>query len=89
MSKDNVIALGNPSVKATDPLTEWLRCGASKLLAQAIEAEVETLLAPYADRRDAHERHAVVRHGYLPEREVQTGMGSVVVKVPRVRSQPQ
>ncbi len=45
MNKDNVIAFENPSVKASDPLTEVLRRGASKLLAQAIEAEVETRLA--------------------------------------------
>ncbi len=48
MSKDNVIALENPSVKSKDPLTEVLRRGASKLLAQAIEAEVETLLTQLA-----------------------------------------
>ena len=85
MSKDNVIALENPSVKANDPLTEVLRRGASKLLAQAIAAEVETLLAQDADHRDEQGRQAVVRNGYLPEREVQTGIGSVPVKVPRVR----
>ena len=85
MSKDNVIALENPSVKANDPLTEVLRRGASKLLAQAIAAEVETLLAQDADHRDEQGRQAVVRHGYLHEREVQTGIGSVPVKVPRGR----
>jgi transposase-like protein len=72
-------------VKAHDRLTEVLRRGASKLLAQAIEAEVETLLAQYADRRDEQGRQAVVRNGYLPERDVQTGIGAVAVKVPRVR----
>jgi hypothetical protein len=85
MSKDNVIALENPSVKSRDPLTEVLRRGASKLLAQAIETEVETLLALYADRRDEQGRQALVRNGYLPERDVQTGIGAVPVKVPRVR----
>jgi putative transposase len=85
MRKDNVVALENPSVKAHDPLTEVLRRGASKLLAQAIEAEVETLLAQYADRRDEQGRQAVVRNGYLPKRDVQTGIGAVPVKVPRVR----
>lgn len=84
MSKDNVVALENPSVKAHDPLTEVLRRGASKLLAQAIEAEVETLLAQYADRHDEQGRQAVVRNAYLPERDVQTGIGAVPVKVPRV-----
>jgi putative transposase len=54
-------------------------------LAQAVEAEVETLFAQYADRRDSQGRKAIVRNGYLPEREVQTGIGSVPVKVPRVR----
>jgi hypothetical protein len=54
-------------------------------LAQAIEAEVAMFLARYADRRDAQGRHAVVRNGSLPEREVHTGVGAVRVKVPRVR----
>lgn len=89
MSKDNVIAFENPSSKADDPLTDVLRRGASKLLAQAVEAEVETLLAQYADRRDDQGRQAVVRNGYLPEREVQTGLGQVPVKVPRVRDRSQ
>jgi len=55
------------------------------MLAQAIEAEVETWLACYADGRDEQGRQAVVRNGYLPEREVQTGMDAVSVHVPRVR----
>jgi len=54
-------------------------------LAQAIEAEIAVLLAQYADHHDLQGRHAVVRNGYLPEREVQTGIGAVRVKVPRVR----
>jgi len=43
------------------------------------------LLAQYAHRHDAEGRQAIVRNGYLPEREVQTGIGAVRVKVPRVR----
>jgi transposase-like protein len=54
-------------------------------LAQAIETEVAMLLAQYVDRYDAQGHHAVVRNGYLPEREVQTGIGAVCVKMPRVR----
>jgi transposase-like protein len=54
-------------------------------LAQAIEVEVAMLVARYADRRDSAGRQALVRNGYLPEREVQTGIGAVRVKVPRVR----
>jgi putative transposase len=54
-------------------------------LAQAIEVEVTMLLARYTDHRDIEGRQAIVRNGYLPEREVQTGIGAVRVKVPRVR----
>jgi transposase-like protein len=85
MQQDSVIALPNLWATVSDPLTEVLRRGAQQLLAQAVEAEVATLLALYADRRDNQGRKAIVRNGYLPEREVQTGIGSVPVKVPRVR----
>ena len=84
--KDNtVIPFPHPQLTAEDPLTEVLRQGAQRLLAQAIEVEVAMLLAQYADRRDSEGRQAIVRNGYLPERDVQTGIGAVRVKVPRVR----
>jgi putative transposase len=85
MSKHNAVPFPHPQAVSADPLTEVLRQGAKRLLAQAIEAEVETLLACYADERDDQGRQAVVRNGYLPEREVQTGIGSIPVQVPRLR----
>src|SRR5499426_4668594 len=85
MQEHTPIPFPHPQLTAADPLTEVLRQGAQRLLAQAIEAEIAVLLAQYADRHDAQGRHAVVRNGYLPEREVQTGVGAVRVKVPRVR----
>ena len=85
MSQNNAVAMPHPQSSAADPLTEVLRQGAQRLLAQAIEAEVETLLACYADERDDQGRQAVGRNGYLPTREVQTGIGSIPVQVPRVR----
>jgi putative transposase len=85
MSKNSAVAMPHPQSSASDPLTEVLRQGAQRLLAQAIEAEVETLLASYADERDDQSRQAVVRNGYLPKREVQTGIGSIPVQVPRIR----
>ena len=85
MSKHNAVPFPHPQATAADPLTEVLRQGAKRLLAQAIEAEVETLLACYANERDDQGRQAVVRNGYLPEREVHTGIGAVPVRVPRVR----
>jgi transposase-like protein len=56
------------------------------LLQQAIEAEVAELLAEYGSHQDEQGRAALVRSGYLPEREVLTGVGAVTVQVPKVRS---
>ena len=62
-----------------------LRLGARRLLADAVEAEVEAFIAAHADLADEAGRRRVVRHGYQPEREVQTGIGAVAVRRPRVR----
>jgi putative transposase len=84
VSNDNVVKLIQPGA-FDDQLTEILRQGARSLLAQAVEAEVADFLANHADLKttDGHQR--VVRHGHLPEREVVTGIGPVVVRQPRVR----
>jgi transposase-like protein len=66
-------------------LTEVLRFGARQLLAQAVEAEVSAFIAAHADLRADDGRRRVVRHGHLPQREIQTGIGAVAVRQPRVR----
>jgi putative transposase len=68
-----------------DPLSEVLRAGARRLLAQAIEAEADAFLAEMADRRLADGRARFVRHGHGPERTIQTGIGSVAVQRVKVR----
>jgi len=68
-----------------DPLTEVLRAGARRLLAQAIEAEAEAFLAGMADWRLADGRARFVRHGHGPERTIQTGIGAVAVQRVKVR----
>jgi len=85
MSNDNVVNPFKPE-GIEDPLTELLRSGAKRLIEQAVEAELAELLASYAGQTDAAGRAAVVRNGYLPEREIVTGIGPVSVKVPKVRS---
>lgn len=85
MGKDNVVALAGPA-ESSDPLTDVLRAGARQLIQQAVEAELQELLAAHADRRLPDGRAGVVRNGYLPEREIQTGLGPVTVKVPKVRA---
>jgi len=70
----------------SDPLTELLRKGARELLQTAVEAELEAFLGQFADRRTPEGRAGVVRNGHHPERAVQTGIGPVTVKIPKVRS---
>lgn len=55
------------------------------MIARAVRAEVDAFLAAYDALRDDEGRRQVVRNGYLPEREIQMGIGSVSVRVPRVR----
>ena len=85
MSDDTITHLPDPSGFSPDPLTEVIRDGARKLIEQAVEAELATLLAAFADHKLEDGRARLVRHGHLPEREILTGIGPVPVKVPRVR----
>ena len=84
MKEDTVVQFRHPA-SFEDPLTEVLRTGARQLLAQAVEMEVASFVETHADLRDATGRRRIVRHGYLPEREIQTGIGAVSVRCPRDR----
>ena len=87
MSSDNLIAFQSAETTETfhDALSELVRTGARQIIAQAVEAELQEFLAQYVDQRDEQGRQVVVRNGYLPERTIQTGVGDVAVKVPKVR----
>lgn len=84
MSQDNVVEI--VSREGRDVLSELIRCGARDLIGKALEAEVRELLAEFVGRQDERGRAAVVRNGYHPAREIQTGIGPVTVQVPKVRS---
>ncbi len=85
MTEDSVVQLRQPGGFSEDPLSEILRVGARRLLAQAVEMEVADFVEDHADLTDGSGRRRIVRHGHLPERTVQTGIGSVAVRCPRVR----
>lgn len=69
-----------------DPLAELLKTGAQQLIQHAVELELQELLAAHAARRTADDKAGVVRNGYLPERNLQTGIGPVTVKIPKIRA---
>ena len=83
MSDSNVINLKNPA--QNDPLQEVLREGARKMLAAAIETEVSVFIEQHRALKTDEGKAAVVRNGYLPQRTIQTGLGDIAVKVPKVR----
>lgn len=85
MSKSNIVELSGRE-ESSDPLTDLLRQGARDLIQRAVEAELSEYLQGFQDRRLADGRAAVVRNGYQPERAIQTGIGPVTVKVPKIRA---
>ncbi len=84
--KENSVVELSDRVEAADALTAMLRAGAQALIRQAVDAELQALLSSHAGRVTDEGRAAVVRNGYLPERQVQTGIGPVTVKIPKVRA---
>ena len=85
MTKSTLKAVESPEQEAGDPLSELLRSGARRLIAQAVEAELVELLSQHQDTKLPDGRQALVRNGYLPARTIQTGIGDVAVKIPKVR----
>ncbi len=66
-SEPNVTSIDQAAAWSADTRTEALRTDrAHRLLAQAVEAEVQAHLAPHKDLRDEHGRRRMVRHGYWP-----------------------
>jgi hypothetical protein len=65
-------------------LDELCREGARRMLAAALEAEVDAYIACFAEARDEHGHRLVRRNGHAPARQVATGTGQIEVVRPRV-----
>jgi putative transposase len=86
MDEDSVVRLPRPGGSvADDPLLVVLREGARRMLSCAIEVEVDGFIAACSELVDEQGRRRVVRNGYGPERELQTGIGPIPVRRPKVR----
>ena len=79
MKKDDILPDFNTSLESI------LREGARKLLQQAIENEVEEHLEEQKHWKDDTGHRMVKRNGYLPKRQIQTGIGHIEVRKPRIR----
>lgn len=80
--KDDVISLDkfHASNEMHSLLEQTLKDGARFLLQQAIENEVNEYPDTKKNMKNSEGRKQFVRNGYLPERELQTGMGPISVK---------
>jgi transposase-like protein len=65
-------------------LDELAREGARRMLAAALEAEVDLYLAAFAELVDERGHRLVRRNGHAPARQLATGVGQVEVVRPRV-----
>jgi putative transposase len=65
-------------------IDEIVREGVRRMLAAALEAEVNQYIAELAAEIDEHGRRLVVRNGHHRPRAVVTAAGPVEVKAPRV-----
>ncbi len=65
-------------------LEELAREGARQLLAQALELEVAEFVGKHQNKIDSEGRRQVVRNGYMPARDLVTGIGPVKIRQPRL-----
>ena len=85
MNKDTTITPLHQPGSVEDPLTELARDGARRMLAAALRAEADAFVAQHAGETLPDGRQRVVRHGYGPERNIQTGIGALDLRRPKVR----
>ncbi|PFG57144.1 mutator family transposase [Amycolatopsis sulphurea] len=65
-------------------IDELVREGAQRMLAEAVQAEVDACTARFREELDEQGHRLVVRNGYHQPREVTTTAGPVQVTMPRV-----
>jgi len=63
-------------------LDEIVAEGARRMLAAALEAEVEAYVSSLSDEVDEHGHRLVVRNGHAEPRSLVTGAGAVPVRAP-------
>ncbi|MEU7882038.1 transposase, partial [Microbispora bryophytorum] len=73
-----------PASVSSSLIDQLVREGARKMLAAALQAEVDAYINAFADERDEAGRRLVVRNGSHAPREILTAAGAIEVKAPRV-----
>jgi len=79
-----VVAADGQPEEGSSLIDEIVREGARRMLAAALEAEVDAYIAELADQRGERGRRLVVCNGHAKPRQVMTAAGAVEVTAPRV-----
>ena len=79
-----VVADEGTSAEPDSGLDEIVREGARRMLAAALEAEVEAYVASFVEELDGRGKRLVVRNGHAEPRSITTGAGPVEIQQPRV-----
>lgn len=85
-NNNNNNAVARESRDTMARLGALLQARAEDLFARILAAECGQFLQRYSQQRDELGRDAVVRNGFQPVRHIQTGVGPVAVRVPKLRS---
>ena len=85
MDRNSILEFNNKE-SVSDVLNELLRSGAQKLIHNAVEAELREFMSQHQGVTEDG-KVSVIRNGYLPKRQILTGIGAVSVRIPKVRSQ--
>lgn len=84
MKKNNIISFPQ-KMESNCVLTEVFCEEARNLLNTVMDVELEHFLLQHRNSLDDLGRPSVVRNGFLPQRKIHTGVGEILIRVPRVR----
>ncbi|HEX3538924.1 MAG TPA: transposase, partial [Acidimicrobiales bacterium] len=79
-----IVADERSGAELRSSLDEIVREGARRMLAAALEAEVDAYVSALADELDENGKRLVVRNGHAEPRQVTTGAGAIEIQAPRV-----
>jgi putative transposase len=87
MADVRTLPVGTGSEERRVTLDELAREGARRMIAAALESEVEEYVSSFTDELDEEGKRQVVRNGHARERKLTVGSGTVAVRAPRVNDQ--
>jgi len=79
-----VVAEETTRTELSSTLDEICREGARRMLATALEVEVDAYIEALTDQLDEDGKRLVVRNGYARRRTIATGAGGIDIRAPRV-----